>query len=460
MHNSSSKEEHKIMTKEKRVLKPDADGFLYGLEDKVPAGQCTIYGIQYLVYFLAGSAIMPVIIGAYLGLEQAEIAQMLQRTFLLSGGISILQAVLGHRFPIIDGPAGLWMGLLIILAGSATAFGKDLAVLRTDLELGMICAGIMVILVGLSGLMGKILKIFNPIVNGTFLILMVLQMSATVIKGATGISSGYETIQPKFLLVFVITTVIIVLINLKAKGFIQSIATLIGVVCGWVLAYALGISPEFISSGKGFLAVPEPFAWGTPTVDPSVIITCLIGEFVLFSNFATSINGMSDLLKRPNTPKIVKRSTVLFGATAALCGIFPVTGFVPFASAPSTTKLTRVAARGPFILGGVFMMIIGIIAPVCTFFAAIPPAVGYSAMMIVFALMLEQGVREYKKVQFTNREGFIIGISFMIGAGIMFLDSSAFMNLPQMLRYIVSNGLIMGLIVAIVLEHIILRKRK
>lgn len=459
MHNSS-KEEHEIMTKEKSVLKPDADGFLYGLEDRVPAGQCTIYGIQYLVYFLAGSAIMPVIIGAYLGLEQAEIAQMLQRTFLLSGGISILQAVLGHRFPIIDGPAGLWMGLLIILAGSATAFGKDLAVLRTDLELGMICAGIMVILVGLSGLMGKILKIFNPIVNGTFLILMVLQMSATVIKGATGISSGYETIQPKFLLVFVITTVIIVLINLKAKGFIQSIATLIGVVCGWVLAYALGISPEFISSGKGFLAVPEPFAWGTPTVDPSVIITCLIGEFVLFSNFATSINGMSDLLKRPNTPKIVKRSTVLFGATAALCGIFPVTGFVPFASAPSTTKLTRVAARGPFILGGVFMMILGIIAPVCTFFAAIPPAVGYSAMMIVFALMLEQGVREYKKVQFTNREGFIIGISFMIGAGIMFLDSSAFMNLPQMLRYIVSNGLIMGLIVAIVLEHIILRKRK
>ena len=215
---------------------PDAQGFLYGLEEKVPSAQCGVYGLQYLIYFLAGSAIMPVIIGAYLGLDQAEIAQMLQRTFLLSGGVSILQAVLGHRYPIIDGPAGLWMGLLIILAGAATSFGKDLAVLRTDMELGMICAGIMVIIVGLTGLMEKILKIFNPIVNGTFLILMVLQMSATVIKGATGISSGYTTIQPKFLLVFLITTVIIVVINLKAKGFLQSIATLIGVVCGWVLA--------------------------------------------------------------------------------------------------------------------------------------------------------------------------------------------------------------------------------
>lgn len=446
------------MSQTKTIKQPDAQGMLYGLEEKVPAAKCSIYGIQYLVYFLAGSAIMPVIIGAYLGLDQAEIAQMLQRTFLLSGGISILQALIGHRFPIIDGPAGLWMGLLIILAGAATSFGKDLAVLRTDLELGMICAGIMVIIVGLTGFMEKILKIFNPIVNGCFLILMVLQMSATVIKGATGISSGYDTIQPKFLLAFLVTTVVIVVINLKTKGFIQSIATLIGVVCGWVLAYAMGISPEFISSGNGLLAVPQPFAWGTPTVDPSVIITCLIGEFVLFSNFATSINGMSELLDRPNTPAIIRRSTVLFGITAALCGIFPVTGFVPFASAPSTTKLTRVAARSPFILGGVFMMILGIIAPVCTFFAAIPPAVGYSAMMIVFALMLEQGIKEFKKVEFTNREGFIIGISFMIGAGIMFLDAGAFLALPQMLRYIVSNGLIMGLIIAILMEHVILRK--
>ena len=257
-------------------------GMLYDLEDKVPAVQSVIYGIQYLVYFLAGSAIMPVIIGAYLGLDQAEIAQMLQRTFLLSGGVSILQAILGHRYPIIDGPAGLWMGLLIILAETCTSFGQDLAVLRTNMEVGMIIAGIMVIIVALTGLVDKILKVFTPIVNGTFLILMVMQMSATVIKGATGISSGYKTIQPKFLAVFLITTAVILVINLKAKGFLQSIATLIGVVCGWILAYALGISPDFISSGNGFLAIPQPFAWGTPTIYPSVIITCLIGEFMLF----------------------------------------------------------------------------------------------------------------------------------------------------------------------------------
>lgn len=435
-------------------------GLLYDLEDKVPAGQSVIYGVQYLVYFLAGSAIMPVIIGAYLGLDQVEIAQMLQRTFFLSGGISIVQAVLGHRYPIIDGPAGLWMGLLIILAGTCTSFGKDLAVLRTDMEFGMICAGIMIVIIAVTGVADKILKIFTPIINGTFLILMVLQMSVTFTKGATGLSSGYDTIQPKFLLVFIITTAIIVVINLKATGFIQSIATLIGVVCGWILAYALHIAPDFISVGSGVIAIPQPFAWGRPTIDPSVIITCLIGEFVLMSNFATSLTGMSELLQVENTPKKVKRSTVLFGATAMLCGIFPVTGFVPFASAPSTTKLTRVAARGPFIVGAFFMLLLGLIAPVCSFFAAIPPAVGYAAMMIVFAMMLEQGLREFRKVEFSNREGFIVGISMIMGTGIMFLDSSVFATLPQMVRYIASNGMVMGLLLAIVMEHILLRKKK
>jgi len=43
------------------------------------------------------------------------------------------------------------MGLLIILAETCTSFGQDLAVLRTNMELGMIIAGIMVIIVALTG---------------------------------------------------------------------------------------------------------------------------------------------------------------------------------------------------------------------------------------------------------------------------------------------------------------------
>ncbi len=176
--------------------------FLYGPDDKVPIGKSAVYGLQFLVFYIASGAIIPVIIGASLGLDQAAIATMLQRTFLLIGVISILQFLFGHRFPIVEGPAGLWMGILILLASTTSAMGFELSTLRTDIEFGMICAGVMACVVALSGLIVKIIKLFTPIINGTFLVLMAIQMSGTVLQGGDrfilGLHNGAGTIPDRF----------------------------------------------------------------------------------------------------------------------------------------------------------------------------------------------------------------------------------------------------------------------
>jgi xanthine/uracil permease len=125
-----------------------------------------------------------------------------------------------------------------------------------------------------------------------------------------------------------------------------------------------------------------------------------------------------------------------------------------------TTAMTRVASRKPFILGSAFMIVLGVIGPVGTFFASIPPSVGYSAMMIIFSMILGQGLREFAKSPLGPRESMVIGISMILGIGIMFLPSSVFLSMPQGLRYIVSNGLVDGIIVAILLEHVLLREGK
>lgn len=431
---------------------------LYGLNDKMPKGHFVMYGLQHLVYFLAGCAIMPVIVGVYLGLDQVEIAQMLQRTFLLSGIVSILQVTLGHRYPIIDGPAGLWMGMLIILSGSATAFGKELSVLRSDLELGMLIAGVVVILIGISGLMPKIAKIFNPIVNGTFLMLMVLQLSSTILKGATGITSSNSAVNGKSVFVFILTTVIIVVINLKAQGFLQSIATLIGVSVGWITAFIIDIAPAIGSSNTSFISLPEFFAWGSPTFDFSVVITCALGCIILFSNLIASITGMSEVVDEPTTGKQINRGAIIFGLSTIFIGLTPTVGFVPFASSMGATAMTRVASRRPFILGSIFMIILGLISPVGAFFSAIPPSVGYSAMMIIFALMFRQALSEFRKIPLGNREGLTIGITMIVGIGIMFLPLESFRALPQMIRYIASNGLVVGILLVVLLEHLLLNE--
>ena len=93
----------------KQLLQPE---LRYGLDAALPFKEMISYSLQHLTYFLANAAILPVIVGGYLGLDQISLASLVQRTFTLCGIVSILQAVWGHRFPIMEGPAGLRYGWL------------------------------------------------------------------------------------------------------------------------------------------------------------------------------------------------------------------------------------------------------------------------------------------------------------------------------------------------------------
>lgn len=434
----------------------------YGLSDEIPQKENIVLAFQHVIFFVASAVVMPVVVGYALGLSQGDVASVLQRTFVLCGVISILQTALGHRYPIIDGPAGLWSGLLILMAGSMSAFGKSATVLRTDLEMGMIIGGCFIILLVILGLMNHLLNLFTPLINGVLILLMVLQISPSIVKGMTGITAENTVIDGKSTVVFFFTMFLILFLNMFTKGFIKSIATFIGVLAGWVMAALLGITSSGNLMGNGIISLPEFLAWGKPTFDPGVCITCVIAAFVLLSMTFASINGMSEVIGDAEEfdGKRFNRTIGIHGLATVLCGLFPTVAFMPYVSSTGIVRMTGVAARKPFYLASVLMIFMGLLAPVGTFFSTIPNAVGYAALIMIYALIMGQGFSELKKVEFTNRENFIVGISMLIGMGVMFLPTSAFEGLPQVAGYILSNGLIDGMAVAFLLEHVILRQSR
>ncbi|WP_371377820.1 purine/pyrimidine permease [Sporomusa aerivorans] len=425
----------------------------YGLNDDLPVKELISYGLQHLTYFLANAAILPVIVGGYLGLNQPELASLVQRTFILCGIVSILQAVWGHRFPIMEGPAGLWYGVLITLAVSAPGMGKDLAVLRTDIEMGFIVAGIVCIIIAATGMAGRVAKVFSPLVNGVFLVLMCLQLSPAMVKGMLGLSSVSQLADGRSLLAFAGTTGLIIWITVRGKGFIKSIAVLVGAGAGWLSALLLGIAPDVQYSQTQAAIVPGVFAWGAPTFDLGVILACVIAGVLLFSNLVASIVGMSAVTGEPLKPAMFNRGAVFTGVSDILAGLGAVIGFIPYASAIGFTAMTGVASRKPFIVGAVLITLLGIFPQVGVLFAAMPPTVGNSVMFVVFCLILGMGIEEFSKVTLTNREMYVLGISLMVGVGVMFLPQQVFNNLPPVFRYILLNGMIVGLILCMALER-------
>lgn len=438
---------------EKKDFDDKENQLKYGLDDKVPSAELGLYTLQHIIYFAAGTVVLPIAVGIYLGLGQAEIAGFLQRTFLLCGIMTLLQVKLGHGYPIIDAPAGLWASMFIIMAASAQSMGRDLGMLRMNLELGVMIAGGVVVLLAATGLINKISRIFTPIVNGVIITLMVLQMSETFMKGILGITDESSAIDPASVIVFFVTVGIILFVAVYMKGFLQSIATLIGVVAGWILALVLGISTER-PSGQGIVSFPRFFSWGQPSFDPGITITCILGALVLLSMTFASVSSMADAVGEEVSPGKIRKTTVFHGLSSIMSGVFCVIPFMPFVSSTGVVLMTRVAAKKPFNLACIAMILFGLISPIAAFFASMPSTVAYATSMVVFSLIMGQGLKEFKKISLGNRECYIIGISMTCGMGIMFLPDGVFSALPQTAQSILSNGLVVGTLLCLILEQV------
>lgn len=232
----------------------------------------------------------------------------------------------------------------------------------------------------------------------------------------------------------------------------------IGVIAGWILAAALGETVSGNSTGS-MLLVPGLFVWGAPTFDAGVVITCVIGALVLLSMSFASIQSMSEVVKRDVSDNALKSSIALHGAAAVFAGMGASVAFMPYASSTGVVQMTGIASRKPLYWGAAGMIILGVIGPIGVFFSTIPSCVGSPAILVIFAMIIGQAFNEISRISLSNREYLVIGLSLLGGIGVMFLPAGVFNSLPFALSCLCSNGLIIGTVAALLLEHVILRTR-
>src|SRR4051794_29271463 len=99
-------------------------------------------GLQWLFFMFANTVVIPLTIGDAFDLSSIEVASSLQRSFIFTGVACILQAVIGHRYPLMEGQSGLWWGAILSLSASATSSGISASELGGGLAIGIILSGI------------------------------------------------------------------------------------------------------------------------------------------------------------------------------------------------------------------------------------------------------------------------------------------------------------------------------
>ncbi|AJG77736.1 permease family protein [Bacillus thuringiensis] len=410
--------------------------------------------LQWFIFLLANSIALPIVVGGLFHLTTEEIFYLMQRTFFVVGISSFLQGWLGHRLPIADGPAGSWVGVFTVLA-YATAGQDQLHSTLQILELGMIISGVILIGLGVTGFIGRILFLFTPLVTGTFLLLLCLQLSGVFLKGMLGITATASQIDGfTAIIAFSIFLFVIILSNF-GKGFVKSYAVLIGLISGWILFLIAG-KVTIPSQVNHFVQLPQIFAWGLPKWNTGMAVSSFVMVCILVSNTVAAIIAINQatIQKATIEQKQLKDGTWVGGISHIISSIFSTVGVVPLPATAGFIRLTKQKNIRSFLLACMLLVVMSLFPSIIRYLASLPSAVASAVLMASFVQLIGIGLNNIKQVELNERNVTILGVAVLFGSGVMFLPSEALQSLPSVMQYIFGNGLFVGTVVSILLEQI------
>lgn len=410
-------------------------------------------GLQWLMFIFINTVVVPITVGAAYNLTQEQIVSTMQFSFIIGGLGCLLQAVIGHRRPIMDGPSGLWWGVILALSSMSAAQGIPLAEVGGSIAVGVIIAGILTILIGVTGVGYYLEKLFNASVMGTFMVLFGVSLCISFLKGMLGISGG-EPINVGVAALAIGIAVLVLILSVKGSKKIAQYSMLIGIIIGWPLfALLLGsesqLGGEVSTSLELFL-----FPLGEPAWNIGIIITVVVTGILNLSKQYGSIRG-TDIMypDQPSTGKDYRNSFLITGVQSILSGLLGLVPYSPFVSSIGFIQQTKIYERMPFIFASVMFFIMGVIPQIGYFFTLLPLSIGSAVLFVSYVTLFGSALEWYKKVEFNSTNVYRAAIPCFLGLVLMALPGAAFSTLPEFTQPLLSNGLLMGTTIAIIIEN-------
>lgn len=418
-------------------------------------------GLQWMIFMIAGAIAAPIAIADLYNLTPMETAGFIQSTMITLGIAGFLQGLIGHKFPIHEGPAGLWWSIFTIYASLVGVLYSSGREALQALGGGMIISGVIFILISAFKLMDKISRLFTPTVTFIYLLLLIFQLSGSFMRGMLGITSSHTTVDVKVFLLSVIVVCITFWLGNCRFALLRQFSVIISILLGWLLFIVCGHIPVFLQAHILF-NLPEMLTFGWPRFDSGTITTALLLTLLLITNAIASIRLMETVLKQEQSTDHRRywRAGLISGLTHFIGGSLGAIGSVPISGAAGFVEQTDMRERRSFLVGCSLVIAISLFPPIMNVISGLPAPLGYAVTFVIFAKMVGIALRELKKVIHEERTFLVSGVSLLVGVGLMFIPSSATIHLSPIVIAILNNGLICGSLLAIVLEQMFMWREK
>lgn len=412
--------------------------------------QAAVLGLQHLLAMYSGSILVPIMIAGALGYSSQQLTYLISTDIFMCGVATFLQLQLNKYFgiglPVVLGVAFQSVAPLIMIGqkhGSGAMFGA------------LIVSGIYVLLI--AGIFSKIANFFPPIVTGSVITTIGLTLIPVAI-GNMGNNSEKPTAQS--LLLAAVTILIILLVNIFAKGFLKSISILIGLIIGTIIASFMGLVDFAPVTQAPLVHVPTPFYFGIPKFElSSIVMMCIIATVSLVESTGVYF-ALSDITNEKLDSTRLRNGYRAEGLAVLLGGIFNTFPYTGFSQNVGLVKLSGIKTRLPIYYAAGFLVLLGLVPKFGALAQIIPSPVLGGAMLVMFGFVSVQGMQMLARVDFEHNEHRFLIAAVSISAGVGLNGSNLFNSLPTGLQMFFSNGIVMASVIAIVLNLILNREKR
>lgn len=425
-----------------------------------PLGQAIPLGIQHVLAMFVSNVTPAIIVAGAAGFgfgsnspDFPEMIYLIQMSMFFAGIATLFQTIgfgpVGAKLPIVQGTSFAFIPIMIPLVA-----GKGVEALPA-LFGGVLIGGLFHAFLGTF--IGRIRFALPPLVTGLVVLMIGLALIQVGIKYAAG---GVPAMgKPEFGSAQnwgVALVVIVVTLGFKffTRGMLSVGAVLIGIIAGYIVAYALGMV-SFANVGKAApFALPDPFHFGFEFSMAAVIGFCLMA----FVSAVETVGDVSGITKggagREATDREISGATYADGFGSAIAGVFGALPNTSFSQNVGLIAMTGVMSRHVVTIGAILLIVCGLIPKAGAVIATVPIEVLGGGVIVMFGMVCSAGVSMLSDVTWNSRNMVIFAVSLGVGLGLQ-LVPEAIQHVPSTPRVLLASGILPAAFMAIILNLIL-----
>jgi uracil-xanthine permease len=395
---------------------------IFGIDDKPQLPVAILAGAQHVLTLFGATTLVPLIFGPAMGMTSAQIASFIGCVYFGMGVATLIQThpKIGSGLPIVQGSSFSFIPPIMTIVGLYQAQGPD--VVMQYVGGSLIVGGIVLGLIGYTGLVGKIRKIITPVVIGPTIMAIGFSLAQTAIVGN---ASRYWPIS-------LLVVVLVFFFSLVSKNRYCNIFAILGsIVIAYLLCLACSLAGIFTEGHAAYVNLGQVadaewlrlkviMPWGVPKFSVAAIgaisagFLCVMIESIGDYHSCAFAAGIDD-----PTEQQVNHGIGAEGFNCALSGIFGSVGTTSYTENIGLIGLTGVASRYVVRIGAILLILMSFVGKLGALIATMPSPVIGGAYITLFGTIGALGIQNLMRADMgSQRNVLIVGFAFLMSQGL------------------------------------------